>query len=67
MNEPLPLAEVVPLEFGGKWLAWDDEGIKIVAAGDSAKEVQAAAEAAGVVDPILEKAPSANSSFVGRI
>ena len=67
MTDPLPLAEIVPLELGGKWLAWNDEGVKIVAVGDSADEAKAAAEAAGVVAPILEKAPSANSGFIGRI
>ena len=67
MTVPLPFAEVVPLELGGKWIAWDDEGVKIVASGDTVEEAKALATAAGVVTPILEKAPPANSGFVGRI
>ncbi|BBO32979.1 hypothetical protein [Lacipirellula parvula] len=67
MPDPLPFAEVVPLELGGQWIAWDDAGLKIIASGDSAEAATAAAKAAGVAEPIIEKAPPADSGFVGRL
>jgi hypothetical protein len=58
--------DVVPIELGGKWVAWDEDAIHIVGSGDSMEAAQAAARAAGVRRPYLEKVPPA-MPFVGRL
>ena len=56
---------VPPLEFHGKLVAWDHNGMKIVAAGDTFAEVKAKALAAGEVRPRYERIPPADARFIG--
>ena len=56
---------IVPLEFAGKWIAWNHEGTRIVASARTFQEAKDAAAAAGESDPILEKTPKADVRFVG--
>lgn len=49
--------ETVPPEYTGKWVAWTPDGLKIVAAGDSAREALAAAEGRGVRGALCEWIP----------
>jgi hypothetical protein len=56
---------VVPRRYGGKWVAWTADHQRIVAAARSPDEALAAAENAGVCDPILLWVPPADERFVG--
>ena len=56
---------IVPLEYAGKWIAWNHEGTRIVASGRTFQEAKDAAAAAGETDPVLGKAPKADVRFVG--
>ena len=64
-REPLPEAPVVPLEYAGRWLAWNRELTRIVASGSTFDEAHDAAIAAGEPRPVLGKAPRADVWFVG--
>ena len=50
-QKPLP---DVPLEYAGKWIAWNDERTEIVASGQDIAEVSQAARKMGVQQPLLE-------------
>ena len=56
---------VVPKEYAGQWIAWDQEQTQIVASGRTYEEACQAAIAAGEEHPLLAKAPSAKVRFVG--
>jgi len=56
---------IVPIEYAGKWIAWNREGTRIVASGQSFLEAVQAAEAAGESQPGFEKCPKADVRFVG--
>ena len=56
---------VVPIEYAGKWIAWDFKETKIIATGRSYEETLQAAEATGETRPILDKAPDARVRFMG--
>lgn len=55
----------VPLEYAGKWVAWNTDQTRIVASGDSLPEVRQAVLEAGEREPVFAKAPRANVRFVG--
>jgi hypothetical protein len=55
----------VPIEYAGKWLAWDHEESRILAAACTFAEAKAAAEATGELRPVMVKAPLADVRFVG--
>jgi hypothetical protein len=55
----------VPIEYAGKWIAWDHDMKRIVANGATLDEVLDAAERAGESDPVLDKVPPANLRLVG--
>jgi hypothetical protein len=55
----------VPIEYAGKWIAWDHALTRIVASADSLIEVLDAAKKAGELDPILDKVPPANVRLIG--
>ncbi len=55
----------VPLEYCGKWIAWDFDETKIIASGLSYAETKRAAQATGEDRPVLVKAPQANARFIG--
>ena len=56
---------IVPIEYAGKWIAWDFERTKIIASGRSYAETVRAAQASGETRPILEKTPDARVRFLG--
>ena len=56
---------IVPIEFAGKWIAWDFDETRIIACGRSYQETKNAALATGENRPILEKVPDARVRFIG--
>lgn len=62
-----PDPDTVGEEFGGKWIAWDEENIHIVASGATADEAKQIARLAGVSDPVLEFVPPTDATFVGGV
>jgi hypothetical protein len=59
--------ESVDAQYGGKWIAWDDQGVKIVASGSTLQEVREKARVAGVKLPALEFVPRSDRAFVGGV
>ena len=55
----------VPIEYAGKWIAWDHGMTRIVASGATPREVRDAAIKAGEPRPILGKSPAANVRMIG--
>ena len=55
----------VPKEYAGKWIAWDYQLSKILAAGRTLREAKIAAESLGEKHPVLAKVPPANVRFIG--
>jgi hypothetical protein len=55
----------VPIEYAGKWIAWDHGVTRIIASGESLSEVVQAAEQAGEIDPVLDKVPRADVHLIG--
>lgn len=51
--------QTVPLALTGKWVAWTEDGRRIVASGKSAKEARDAAVKVGVRNPVCEWIPKA--------
>jgi hypothetical protein len=56
---------VVPIEYAGKWIAWDHAMTRIVASGATPAEVLEAAKKAGESNPVLGKSPPANVRMIG--
>jgi hypothetical protein len=52
-------AQPVPIEYAGKWIAWDHESTQILGSGRTLSEAAEAAKARGEKDPVLEKVPRA--------
>jgi hypothetical protein len=59
--------ESVGEEFGGKWIAWDEENLHIGASGATAEEAKRHALAEGVSEPTLEFVPHSDAAFVGGL
>lgn len=57
--------QVVPQEYGGKWVVWTEDHTRIVAAADTLDEAWAAAERIGLRDPIFLWVPPSKEPFVG--
>ena len=55
----------VPIEFAGKWIAWNEDHSRIIASGSSIREAWDVACATGERDPIFEKVPRVDVCFVG--
>jgi hypothetical protein len=55
----------VPIEYAGKWIAWDHSMTRIVASGATPAEALEAAKKAGETDPVLGKSPPANVRMIG--
>jgi hypothetical protein len=64
-NTNTPESPAVPAEYAGKWLAWNYDETRILAAARTLAEAKAAAEAAGESRPVLVKVPLADIRFVG--
>ena len=62
-----PEPETVGAQYGGKWIAWDDDGLKIVASGDTLEQVREQARSAGVKLPALEFVPPSDRAFIGAV
>jgi hypothetical protein len=63
-NSP-PAIPVVPLECGGRWIAWNFEGTQILAVADELAEAERMARATGEERPRLEKVPRTDVRIVG--
>lgn len=59
--DPQDGGPTVPEQHGGKWIAWNADGTRIIASGDDATQVRADAIATGEQEPILEKVPPSRS------
>ncbi len=55
----------VPIEYAGKWIAWNQQETRIVASGHTFQEAAEAAAAAGEKFPVFAKAPKAHVRFLG--
>jgi hypothetical protein len=63
---PTPTAPpAIPIEYAGKWIAWDFAETKIITSGRTYAETVQAAEAKGEKRPVLEKVPDARVRFIG--
>jgi hypothetical protein len=60
-----PRREPVPIELGGKWVAWSADGLRIVGHGDTLDECEFAAAQAGEQDPSFERTPPADARIIG--
>jgi Family of unknown function (DUF5678) len=58
---------MVPIEYAGKWVAWDHDETRVVASGKTFAEAVEAAERAGEKDPVMQKLPKANVHIVGGL
>ncbi len=56
---------VVPIEYAGKWIAWNHAMTRIISAGATPREARDAAVKAGEPNPILGKSPAANIRMIG--
>jgi hypothetical protein len=48
---------IVPKQYGGKWITWNQKEDKILSSGLTLEEARNAAIAAGEDDPVLEWVP----------
>jgi hypothetical protein len=64
---PKASPEAVGANYGGKWIAWSDDAVKIVASGDTLEAVRQQALDAGVKLPGLEFVPPSDRAFVGGV
>jgi len=64
-RQPQLEPEPVGAQYGGKWIAWDDDAVKIVASGETLEEVRQQALSAGIKLPGLEFVPPSDRAFVG--
>lgn len=64
-QESLVTPPLVPLEYCGKWIAWDHDRTKIVGSGQTLSEARDAANHAGEARPFLTKAPHPTIRFAG--
>jgi hypothetical protein len=63
-SRPESLIPPVPIEYAGKWIAWNKDRSKIIASGATIVEAMQAAQATGEADPIYAKAPRANFRWI---
>lgn len=63
----LPEPQVVPLEYGGKWIAWSADRLRIIAQGDTLDQCEEAANKAGESDPCFEKVPAPHIRLIGGV
>ena len=65
LQDPLR-PKAAPVEYAGKWVAWDDARENVVAAGSDMEQVHKQAISAGVKRPLLQKVPRPDRLFIGR-
>jgi hypothetical protein len=64
-QNPLRGNPIVPREYGGKWIAWNHAGTRILAAADDITSAEQAARQTGEDRPRLEKVPRADVRIAG--
>ena len=69
MNSPHDprIPEPVGAQYGGKWIAWNNDATRIVASGETIEEVRQEALRAGFLLPGLEFVPPTDRAFVGGV
>lgn len=65
MMENRPPRPVPPVECHGKLVAWNRDGTRVIAYGDTFAEVKAKALATGEQRPRYERIPPADAHFIG--
>ena len=60
-------ATSVPVEYAGKWVAWNSDHARIVAHSDSMQTLWHLVRSERIPDPIFEKIPRADVRFVGML
>jgi len=55
----------VPVELGGKWVAWNAEHTRIVAQAETLQQLWESTQEKQIIDPVFEKVPRADVRFVG--
>jgi len=58
------IPQTVPAEYGGKWLIWTKDALRIAGIGATLEEAEQAARKAGVVDGVIEWAPPADELII---
>jgi len=58
-------ASTVPVEFAGKWVAWNSDHSRILASDQSLQALWKMAQEQDLQDPVFEKVPRTDVSFVG--
>jgi hypothetical protein len=61
------LPDTVSEQYGGKWVAWDEDDQHIVATGRTYEEAKQSAITLGVNRPVLEKVPPSDAAFAGGL
>jgi hypothetical protein len=54
-----------PVEYAGKWVAWNSQETEIVGSGVTAKEAYAMATEAGYEDVVLQRVRRIDQVFIG--
>ncbi len=67
MSDSEPQRETVGAQYGGKWIAWNAGGMKIIASGETYDEACQASQSQGVALPILEFVPPSDAAFIGGL
>lgn len=62
-KQPRPIP---PAEYGGRIVAWNQQGDEIIAVGDSFSEVKSKALETGETRPRYERLPPTDARFVGN-
>ncbi|OGY31512.1 MAG: hypothetical protein A3C02_00780 [Candidatus Andersenbacteria bacterium RIFCSPHIGHO2_02_FULL_45_11] len=57
--------QTVPIEYAGKWIAWSDDHMRIVASADRLADLHREVERIGEKDVWYDKVPDANIRFGG--
>ena len=55
----------VPIEYAGKWVAWNSDHSEIIASAATLQEVWTMTRTKAEADPVFEKVPHADVRFVG--
>lgn len=56
----------VPIEYAGKWVAWNADHSQIVAYSDSMQSLWQLVRVQNIANPVFEKVLRADVKFVGR-
>jgi len=59
------LLKAVPVQFAGKWVAWNAEHTRIIAHAETLQQLWQAVRDEQIDDPVFEKVPRADVRFVG--